>query len=222
MAIAIGSDIVLGVVNSANPRKKLAAQAALEGGIGKTFSAFFDKLLKPSISSHGAKFIAHTKVRDLPTDLIAGVMDSADSVKLASAVQNLKGEDVQVAMAELDAPKSTVEKAAGKQNQQFEAMMLRSFVEDMMPKSTGGLYGEGTAGDIWRSMEVDYMSQEIAKSGGIGIAEILNKGSKNEGVANSSNSLNRIDPKGALFGFGQPIAVENTNLLPNLGEEQTS
>lgn len=222
MAIAIGSDLVLGVVNSANPRKKIAAQAALEGGIGKTFSAFFDKLLKPNVTSHGAKFIGQPKVRDLPNDLIAGVMESADSKKLAGAVQNLKRDSVQVAMAEMVAPKPAVEKSAAKQSQQFEAMMLRSFVEDMMPKSTGGLYGEGTAGDIWRSLEVDFMSQEIAKSGGIGIAEIVNKSDKSDGAANSSNSLNRIEPKGSLFGFGQPVAIESVAQLPILDEERAS
>ncbi len=57
--------------------------------------------------------------------------------------------------------------------QQFEASVLRNFVEEMLPKATENVYGEGTAGNVWRSMQADFMSQELAKSGGIGIASTL-------------------------------------------------
>jgi peptidoglycan hydrolase FlgJ len=75
--------------------------------------------------------------------------------------------------------------------QKFEASVLRNFVEDMLPKSTESIYGAGTAGNVWRSMQADFMSQELAKSGGIGIASTLARldRSKEPGAA-----LNEIAP----------------------------
>ena len=34
----------------------------------------------------------------------------------------------------------------------FEAFVLQSFIQEMLPKKAEGVYGSGIAGDIWRSM----------------------------------------------------------------------
>jgi Rod binding domain-containing protein len=81
-----------------------------------------------------------------------------------------------------------------KANQQFEAMILRNFVEDMMPKATANQYGEGTAGEVWRSMQADFMSQEIAKSGGVGIAAALDREDSKKASGATASGLNRIFP----------------------------
>lgn len=61
----------------------------------------------------------------------------------------------------------------GKAKTQFEAMMLNSFVSEMLPKDTGEVFGQGMAGDMWRSMLADQVSTQIAKSGKLGIARRL-------------------------------------------------
>jgi peptidoglycan hydrolase FlgJ len=56
---------------------------------------------------------------------------------------------------------------------QFEAMMLNSFVSELLPKDTGEVFGQGTAGDMWRSMLAEQVSGQIAKSGKLGLARRL-------------------------------------------------
>jgi peptidoglycan hydrolase FlgJ len=53
----------------------------------------------------------------------------------------------------------------GKAKTQFEAMMLNSFVSELLPKDTGEVFGQGMAGDMWRSMLAEQVSNQIAKSG---------------------------------------------------------
>ena len=56
---------------------------------------------------------------------------------------------------------------------QFEAMVLNSFVGEMLPKDAGNVFGQGTAGDMWRSMLAEQVSMQIAKSGSLGLARRL-------------------------------------------------
>jgi peptidoglycan hydrolase FlgJ len=61
----------------------------------------------------------------------------------------------------------------GQAKTQFEAMMLSSFVGELLPKDASSVFGEGTAGDMWRSMLAEQVSLEIAKSGKLGLARSL-------------------------------------------------
>ena len=54
--------------------------------------------------------------------------------------------------------------------QRFEAMILQNFVGSMLPKDSEQLYGEGTAGEIWKGMMAEQLGAVLAKGGGIGIA----------------------------------------------------
>ncbi len=55
----------------------------------------------------------------------------------------------------------------------FEAMVLQNFVENMLPKDTGEVYGKGVAGDMWKSLLADKLADAMAERGGIGIADGL-------------------------------------------------
>lgn len=55
----------------------------------------------------------------------------------------------------------------------FEAMVLQTFIENMMPKNTESVYGKGMAGDMWKSMMAEQMANATAEAGGIGIAKSL-------------------------------------------------
>jgi Rod binding domain-containing protein len=61
----------------------------------------------------------------------------------------------------------------GQAKTQFEAMMLNSFVGELLPKDTASVFGEGMAGDMWRSMLSEQVSMQIAKSGKLGLARRL-------------------------------------------------
>jgi flagellar protein FlgJ len=55
----------------------------------------------------------------------------------------------------------------------FEAFVLQTFVESMLPQNASEVFGKGTAGTIWRSMLAEQIGNEMAKGEGIGIAKQL-------------------------------------------------
>ncbi|UCI09189.1 rod-binding protein [Mesorhizobium sp. B1-1-8] len=57
--------------------------------------------------------------------------------------------------------------------QRFEAMVLQTFIQNMMPKDTEGVYGKGLAGDMWKSQLSEQVADIMAKHGGIGIARSM-------------------------------------------------
>lgn len=65
--------------------------------------------------------------------------------------------------------------------EQFEGFVLRTFIESMLPTENSAFFGEGTAGSIWRSMMAEEIGNEIAKGGGIGIADTIAKKGAPEG-----------------------------------------
>lgn len=60
--------------------------------------------------------------------------------------------------------------------QKFEAAILSTFVQAMMPKDTTSVYGEGLAGDMWKSQMAEKIADQISQRGGIGIASRLLSG----------------------------------------------
>ena len=63
----------------------------------------------------------------------------------------------------------------------FEAMVLSTFVQDMMPKHSDSVFGEGMAGDMWKSLMAQQLGTVTADRGGIGIADSLLKDRYAEG-----------------------------------------
>jgi peptidoglycan hydrolase FlgJ len=166
MAIAIVSDLVLDVVRAADPERAKIAQAGLQRGAA-------DKAL-------AAEF----------ADAVDMVRNN-ESIGQRAGMPSSSGENGIPALNEIARRTSPKEKAY----EQFEATVLRSFVEEMLPKSTENTYGEGTAGGVWRSMQADFMSQELAKSGGIGIAASLARLDHSKTQALSGTHLNSISPR---------------------------
>lgn len=74
------------------------------------------------------------------------------------------------------APAPHVEPSAGKRPEsyaKFEAMVLGSFMDSMMPKDADSVYGGGMAGGMWKSFLAQQLGDVMAKRGGIGIADRL-------------------------------------------------
>jgi hypothetical protein len=57
---------------------------------------------------------------------------------------------------------------------QFEAMALANLLQAAVP-SNEGFFGKGVAGDTWKSMLIDQIAAEMAKHGGVGIAQQLTR-----------------------------------------------
>lgn len=55
----------------------------------------------------------------------------------------------------------------------FEAFILQTFVETMLPKESEEVFGKGTAGGVWKSMLAEQLGAQLAKGKGIGIAKQL-------------------------------------------------
>lgn len=215
MAISIVSDLVLDVVKAANPERAKIAQAGLQRGQSVANSAreFADAENTVKRNPGIGRF--------LTTDIVGDVVNAADPAKLKTSIAQLNGTSSlgRVDMAGLvlgtndSAAATGASKAANpkeKAYEQFEASVLRNFVEEMLPKSTENVYGEGTAGNVWRSMQADFMSQELAKSGGIGIASTLAKLDEARARSQADVSLTEITPKAE----GASGSITNTSEWP--------
>ena len=60
--------------------------------------------------------------------------------------------------------------------QKFEAFVLQSFIQEMMPESTEGVFGSGLAGDFWKSMMSEKIAEQVAERGSIGVADYVRAG----------------------------------------------
>ncbi|BBO10447.1 rod-binding protein [Bradyrhizobium sp. TM102] len=63
--------------------------------------------------------------------------------------------------------------ASGEVYRKFEAFILQTFVETMLPKESEQVFGKGTAGGVWKSMLAEELGSQLAKGNGIGIAKQL-------------------------------------------------
>jgi hypothetical protein len=59
---------------------------------------------------------------------------------------------------------------AKKAETQFESVMLSEFIGEMLPKDSPSAFGQGYAGDMWRSMLAERVADVIAGSGRLGLA----------------------------------------------------
>lgn len=60
--------------------------------------------------------------------------------------------------------------------QKFEAFVLQTFIQEMMPDTAEGVYGSGIAGDFWKSMMSEKIAEQVAERGSVGIADYVRKG----------------------------------------------
>jgi Rod binding domain-containing protein len=101
-----------------------------------------------------------------PTDVAA---IAAASEKRAAAAAPTQGFAASEAAAPLRALPDT--DATPTAFRKFEAMVLQSFLQSMLPSENEAVYGEGLAGDMWRSMMAEQIAGVMAERGGIGIAD---------------------------------------------------
>ncbi|MBJ7403996.1 MAG: rod-binding protein [Bradyrhizobium sp.] len=144
MIVTATTDLVLDVLEAADPVTQRAATAKLDA-------------LKASDADFAATMDAETGKARATT----AVQAAANAAEAQSGAVN--GAPVQV----IKAP------ASGEVYRKFEAFILQTFVETMLPKESEEVFGKGTAGGIWKSMLAEQLGSQLAKGKGIGIAKQL-------------------------------------------------
>ena len=114
-------------------------------------------------------------------DLVLDVVRAADPAaaeaaraKLASFAAKTKGIDFAAAAGAMATSPETAKettRATPEAFVRFEAMVLQSFIQNMLPSDADSVYGGGVAGQMWQSLMAEKLGETIATRGGIGIAD---------------------------------------------------
>jgi len=110
-------------------------------------------------------------------DLVLDVMRAADPAAAEIARARLASFADRTGAAQFDVAGGTVQPplavsdATPETFMRFEAMVLQSFFQTMLPKDTESVYGGGMAGEMWQSLLAEQLGETVAMRGGIGIAE---------------------------------------------------
>lgn len=126
-----------------------------------------------------------------PSDLVLDVARAADPAAAQAAADRLKamasnmagGTEAAAASVpprfevEVDAPAVPAPVRIVKQQDpyaKFESFVLQTFIQSMFSgEDDKDVFGEGSAGQYWRSMLAGAIADNMARSGGIGIARML-------------------------------------------------
>ena len=116
-----------------------------------------------------------------PGDIVLDVMKAADPAavetaraKLASMTSRAQETVFSVSGATASHGRSGAPAAANTQPEafaKFEAMVLQTFLQSMLPKDTESVYGGGMAGEMWQTLLAEKLGDAMAARGGIGIAD---------------------------------------------------
>ncbi|MCD2172726.1 rod-binding protein [Rhizobium sp. C4] len=186
MAISPPSDIVMDVVNAADPTRVQEAQ---------------EKLRTQTATLAAARLTRQDQ--GFATDVAS--LDRAVGMRLDRT--NAPHTATNVTSSEAQTPETY---------RKFEAMVLQNFLKYMMPNDSEDVYGKGMAGDIWKSMSAEQIANSIAKRGGIGIADhmmrggIYDEGLKPKDHAAESGRINNV----ASIIAAQQQRVGMADLLP--------
>ena len=185
MAINPPSDIVLDVLNAADPSRAEAATQrlnALAAGAPASAAQDFAKALDAAQSSAPSSVAGMANVR---MKLLNKDLNEAQKTKNAQV--------------------------------EFEATLLNNLVGEMLPKDAASVFGQGTAGDVWRSMLGDQIAHQIAKSGELGIAKRLFAShalSRHDGGAHAS-LVGPNGPANVAQASGNPLSLPSRADLSN-------
>ena len=144
MAIDPTSDLILDVIRAGDPERAAAAASRLAAIANASGAASGD---------FGAE--------------LGKTASPASASLTAEAVADAGGARGRLAATASQSDPATKAKV------EFEAMLLNSFVGQMLPKDCQAVFGQGMAGEMWKSMLADQVSRQIAKSGVLGIGDRL-------------------------------------------------
>lgn len=151
-------DLILGVMQAADASKTQRAHARLSQ-LNTDKPGLFDKIMTA---------VAKRPEKPLPAgeDLIAQVLAAADPAKVQAAEARLNGIGAANTAVAANDPKREVMK-------KLEGSLLTSLVDEVMPKDSESLYGEGTAGEVARQFQVENLAEAAAEAEPLGLARQL-------------------------------------------------
>lgn len=117
----------------------------------------------------------------LATDIVMDVIKAAEPATAEAArtrlaeMSNAAGKvsepfSAHVSANVLPAPEKSTDADAYRK---FEALVLGSFIQTMLPDNTESVYGGGLSGDMWKSILAQHLGEAVSDHGGIGIANRL-------------------------------------------------
>lgn len=162
MAISPPSDIVLDVTRAADPMRQQTA---------------FERLARMSVPG-------------MAGTLFASAIDAASPAG-SGGLSGAREKFAAMGSNETGAADATPEARKTKKTlQQFEAQVISTFIEQMLPEATKNTFGDGMAGGVWRSMLSEQIAGELAKSGGLGIRDKIAAAmaARNEGAPADPNA----------------------------------
>jgi hypothetical protein len=208
LAINPPSDIVLDVARAADPLKLQAAALKLTGATDTDEEAGFSSMVD------GLGSPAHSGPAVISEPGLIG-LESNFGPKGSQFDFAAKGTQLDRAAA-LSGP-------AMKPYRDFEAFVLQSFIQSMLPNDTESVFGRGTAGEMWKGLLAEQLGKQFARSGGIGIAGAVLKA--HPGMGRGNGFAGRLGgppaPQAALpptHPISVPLRAQMAGLLPsNIG-----
>lgn len=110
----------------------------------------------------------------------AGAAEAGDGFKAALGAASGAAVPVSPRPGSTVSPLSPLSPAK-KAQRMFESAFLTQFIEEMLPKDSPNAFGQGYAGDMWRSMLAQRVADQVAASGRLGIGDRLFAGRPLEG-----------------------------------------
>ncbi|MFS8181000.1 rod-binding protein [Pseudovibrio denitrificans] len=146
MAIQPVSDLVLDVINQADPTEVRAATRALKA---------------PAVVS-----------KDLPVSEPSWASSSFSRFMAEAESAKAKGQE---GVEQLNSMANRYSQKLDNADlgEKLESAILQTFVKSMLPKEMETVYGGGTAGTMWKGLMAEQLANQLAKSGSIGLAEML-------------------------------------------------
>lgn len=179
-----------------------------------------------------------------PSDLVLDVAMAADPETMRASVEKLRTmvSDRVAAQVQLSrdnfaslqqssiAADGSTPKAPNASNpayKKFEAFMLQSFVESMFTSDNQAVFGQGIAGDYWKSMMAEAVANKMTDAGGIGIARMLEQQSAKKAnnaaavtpeIANDQLHFRKQDSNVILYQIERQLIHKQLNTTENVEE----
>lgn len=207
MAVSLPADIVMDVARAADPARFRAAVNKLESG-GDYAAVARDVAL--AFTSADAAGLEMMDGETRPS----GAQLPFDVERARLRLGGRDGSSGPPALPLADGLLNTARLREGSPYEQFEALTLQKFLEAMLPQESESWFGEGFAGDTWKSFLAQYMAAELARSGGVGLATMVESAQAREEQARQAvDALRSADAadRGASARFGGAGGAASVN-----------
>jgi flagellar protein FlgJ len=155
MSILPQTDIVTEVAGAADPQKLRNAITRLSELSGTRVRQNDDQF---SGLVHGMDNGARTNIgvgnAQGSTAAVPGFDGAAGNFRSASSIESPRADDA---------------------TRKFEAFIMQSWIQTILPSQDHGFFGQGAAGGIWRSMLAEQIGNQVARAGGIGLKKMLER-----------------------------------------------